>query len=240
MSTPTACYTTARVVRGDVCHLERHVARIVRDAALLGLGALDPRACADALIGEARRAFPDREGAIRLEARACHRAGSPQLLATTRELGAEPPVWRAVVSREFHPGPSPWSSAKTNERALYERAAVEAVAAGAHEALLADADGLLVEGTRTNLIVALASGGLVTPPLALGAQAGVGRAILLERAPELAEADISSADLVNARELIAVNALRGPQPITAVADRPLGTGFPGPWFRRLERAFSAG
>ena len=240
MSAPTACYTTARVVRGDVRHLERHVARIVRDAGLLGIGALDPRACRDALVDAARRDFPDREGAVRLEARACDRAGLPRLRATTRELGSEPSVWRAVVSRQRHPGSSPWSAAKTDERAVYERAGSEAVAAAAHEALLADADGLLVEATRTNLIVALASGVLVTPPLARGAQAGVGRAVLLDQMAGLAEADIALAALADARELVAVNALRGPRPIVAVASHPVGTGFPGPWFERLARAFSAG
>ncbi len=236
---PTACYTTARVVRGDVRHLERHVARIVGDAALLGIGALDPRVCGAALLEAARRDFPDRDGAVRLEARSGS-PGPPQLLATTRELGSEPPVWRAVVSREFHPGPSPWSAAKTSERAVYERAGAEARAAAADEALLANADGLLVEGTRTNSIVVLASGVLVTPPLARGAQAGVGRAILLEQTAELAEADIALADLADARELVAVNALRGPRPIVGVAGRPIGTGSPGPWFRRLSRAFAAG
>jgi branched-chain amino acid aminotransferase len=226
-------------VCGTVRHLDRHVARIARDAALLGMGAIDPRACRAALLDEARRVFRDREGVVRLEVRA-GAAGSPELHVTTRELGAEPAAWRAVVSCERHPGPSPWSAAKTSERAIYQRAGAEASVAGVDESLLADADGFLVEGTRTNLIVMSAKGALVTPPLARGAQAGVGRAILLERVPELAEADIALADLADARELIAVNAIRGPRPVVSVAGRPIGSGTAGPWSRRLARDFATG
>ncbi|MCL4684600.1 aminotransferase class IV [Myxococcota bacterium] len=238
-SAPAGCYTTARAVRGGVRHLERHVARLTRDAALLGLGLPDPQACRAALLAAARREFPDRDGAVRLEVRAGE-SGPPRLLATTRELGPEPASWRAVLSRVRHPGPSPWSAAKTHERSLYERAAEDAATAGADDALLADADGCLVEGTRTNLIAVLASGALVTPPLSRGAQAGVGRAILIERAAELAEADIRLADVSDARELIAVNALRGPRPVLSVAGRPVGLGVPGPWWRHLASVFASG
>jgi branched-subunit amino acid aminotransferase/4-amino-4-deoxychorismate lyase len=238
VSVPTGCYTTARVVRGEIRHLDRHVARIARDAALLGLGVLDPGACRRALRAEARRRFEDREGAVRLEVRA-GLEGSPQILATARELGSEPASWRAVVSREHHPGRSPWSAAKTDARAVYERAGAEATAAGADEAVLVDAAGFVVEGTRSNLIAVLGSGALVTPPLARGAQAGVGRAILIEHTAELAEADVALAALAEARELIAVNALRGPRPIVSVAGRPIGTGFPGPWWQRLAAIFAS-
>ena len=68
----------------------------------------------------------------------------------------------------------------------------------------------------------------------------MGRAVLLDQMAGLAEADIALAALADARELVAVNALRGPRPIVAVASHPVGTGFPGPWFERLARAFSAG
>jgi branched-chain amino acid aminotransferase len=226
------------VTRGAVLHLERHVARIVRDAALLGLGALDPAACRAALLAEAQRAFPDREGVVRLEARATG-AGAPALATTNRELGAEPAQWRAAVAREPHPGPAPWSAAKTNARAHYERALADATAAGADEALLADAAGFLVEGARTNLVVVLAGGALVTPPLARGAQAGIGRTMLLERVQELVEADVALAELPAAHELVAVNAVRGARPVVALDGRPVGAGIPGPWSERLARAFAA-
>jgi len=235
---PSGCYTTARVMRGAVLHRERHVARIVRDAALLELGALPAQAARDALVALAQRAFPDGEGVIRLEARAAPAGGAPQLLETTRALGPEPPAWLAVLAPEPHPGPSPWSAAKTSARTAYERALAAAQAAAADEAMLADAEGFLVEGARTNLVVVLASGALATPPLARGGQAGIGRAILLERTPGLAEADVALAELAGARELIAVNAVRGPRPVVALDGRPIGSGAPGPWAAALARAFA--
>jgi branched-subunit amino acid aminotransferase/4-amino-4-deoxychorismate lyase len=226
------------VTRGTVLHLERHVARIVRDAVLLGLGALEPEAVRAALLGLARRAFPDAEGVIRLEARAGD-GGTPVLLETTRPLGPEPATWRAVLAREPHPGASPWSRAKSNARAAYERALAEAAADGADEALLADVGGFLVEGARTSLVVVLGSGALVTPPLARGAQAGIARALLLERVAELAEADVPLPELAAARELIAVNAVRGPRAIVALGGCLVGDGAAGPWAVRLTEVFWA-
>lgn len=228
------------MTRGAVLHLERHVARIVRDAALLGLGALPPEAARAALLDLARRAFPDGEGVIRLEARAGADGGAPVLHEAIRPLGAEPDAWRAVLAREPHPGASPTSAAKTSARAGFERALAQAAASGADEALLVDRAGYLVEGARTSLVVVLGSGALATPPLARGAQAGIGRAILLEREPALAERDVPAAALAGARELIAVNAVRGPRAIVALDGRPIGAGAPGPWLARLARAFAAG
>jgi len=234
-----ACYTTARVTHGAVLHLERHVARIVRDAALLGIGALPAEAARDALEALGRRAFPDGEGVIRLEARAAPGGGMPELLETSRALGPEPPAWRAALAPEPHPGASPWSAAKTSERSFYERALAAAEVAGADEAVLVDAAGFLVEGARTSLVVVLASGALATPPLARGGQAGIGRTILLERVSELREADVAAAELPAACELIAVNAVRGARPVVALDGRPVGSGVPGPWAVRLARAFAA-
>lgn len=210
----------------------------MRDAALLGLGALDPDACRAALVEAARRVFPDGEGVVRLEARR-DAAGRPALGTATRALGPDPDRWRAVVPPLPHPGPSPWSAAKAGRRDCYEAALALAAAAGAQEAVLVDADGFVVEGARTSLIVVLAAGAAVTPPLARGAQAGIGRAILLERVRALAEADVPAAALADARELIAVNAVRGPRAIVALGDRTIGTGAPGPWLRRLASAFAA-
>lgn len=218
-------------------YLERHVARIARDAALLGLGAVDPDACRERLRAEASRAFPDGEGIVRLEARA-GADGRVALQAKARPLDADPPWWRAVVAREPHPGPTPWSVAKAIERGVYERALAAAV--GVDEALLVDAHGFLVEGARTSLVVVLASGALATPPLARGGQAGIARGILLERMPELAEADVALAALAEARELVAVNAVRGARPIVALDGRPVSAGAPGPWLERLARALAAG
>jgi D-alanine transaminase len=108
--------------------------------------------------------------------------------------------------------------------------------AGSDEALLVDAAGRLIEGARTNAIIVDAAGGLSTPPLALGAVAGIAREVLLERVPELVERIVLEAELRHAREIIAVNAVRGARPIVRLDDAPVGNGRPGPWARRLDEA----
>jgi branched-subunit amino acid aminotransferase/4-amino-4-deoxychorismate lyase len=229
------CYTTARAVRGVAHHAERHVRRLVRDAARVGVGALDAGACREALAALARAAFGDSEGVVRLQASASA-GGPPRLIGTVRALGPEPAVWTAVVAPFPHAGPSPWSAAKTTNHLRFAWAAELARAAGADEALLLDTARRLVEGARSSLVVVRADGSLVTPPLARGAQAGVARELLLERVEALREADVAPGTLAAARELVAVNAVRGARPVIRVGDRPVGAGAPGPWSERLARA----
>ncbi len=102
---------------------------------------------------------------------------------------------------------------KTSDRHFYEdalRAARGAVVngAGAHEALFIRDDGLLTEGSFTNLFVARGDA-LITPPAALGLLPGVLRRSLLDSG-EAIEAPVTMADL-EAGFFIG-NALRGLMP----------------------------
>lgn len=171
------------------------------------------------------------EGVVRLEARAG--GGSMLWIGATRELGPEPPIWRAVLAEEPHPGPRDEVGAKRADREVLDRARVLATARGWNETLLLDADGFAVEGARTNLIVALPTGRLVTPPLRRGAVRGVARSILLDALPELEQADLVGRELALADELIAVNAVRGACAIVSLGDRPIGGGTAGPWATQL-------
>ena len=233
------CFTSARASGGRAWYAARHARRLARDAQLLGLGEIEP-GLALRLLDEL--AAPTRGGGgdlkLRLEAWR-DPDGAPRLRGSARVLEEDAPTWRAIVAPAPHPGPTATSTAKTTDRSLYDAALAAARAAEADEALLCDAAGFLVEGARTNLVVALADGSLVTPPLARGAQAGVAREILLEHVAELREAEVSRAALASARELIAVNAVRGARAITSLDGRPLGDGQPGPWSARLDRALAS-
>ncbi len=103
---------------------------------------------------------------------------------------------------------------------------------GADEALLLDAAGFLVEGARSNVFVARPDGALVTPPLCRGAVAGVAREIVLERIPEAIEDDVGRELLMQAREVILVNAVRGAVRAESIDGRALAGGA-APWTRRL-------
>jgi branched-subunit amino acid aminotransferase/4-amino-4-deoxychorismate lyase len=219
-----------------VWHAERHAQRLARDARLLGLGEVDTAGVL-ALLHEL--ALPTRDGPdakARVEAQ---RDAGPgiRLAGTSTPIGDEAPTWRCVTASVLHAGASPTSSAKGSDRSLFEAAFAAAREAGADEALLLDAAGRLVEGTRSNVIVVARNGALVTPALGCGAQAGVTRSLLLERVPLLREAEVSRADLAAAREILATNAVRGVRPVTALDGHPVGDGQPGPWATRLDHAF---
>lgn len=236
MSAAAGCYSGTRACGGRVWHAERHAQRLARDARLLGLGEVDT---AGVLALLHALALPTRDGPdakLRVEAQGDALLGI-HVAGTSSPIWDEAPTWRCVTAAVLHPGASPTSSAKRSDRSLFEAAFAAAREAGVDEALLLDAAGRLVEGTRSNVIVVDWNGAPITPALACGAQAGVARSLLLERVPLLREAQVSRADLAAAREILATNAVRGVRPVIAIDGRPVGDGKPGPWAVRLDHAF---
>lgn len=94
---------------------------------------------------------------------------------------------------------------KTTDRAFYEAGLAAARQAGAGEALFVRDDGLLTEGTFTNLFVER-DGMLLTPPAGLGLLPGVLRRSLID-AGRAIEADLTLDDLADG--FLVGNALRG-------------------------------
>jgi branched-subunit amino acid aminotransferase/4-amino-4-deoxychorismate lyase len=233
--TSLACYTTGRFVSGRVWLGERIAARLVRDAAALGLGALDPGDVLARLVALGRGAFGDGAGVVRLEARA-----GGALVGSTRPLGPEPATWTAIAARAVHPGPGPAPGAKQAEVAALAAARAEAQAAGVDEALLFDAAGRLVEGGRTNLALALADGTWAMPPAAAGAVRGVAVEAALAAGVQLAARELSRDDCSAAREIVATNAVRGARPVLALDGVRVGDGRPGPLAAALAAALAPG
>jgi branched-subunit amino acid aminotransferase/4-amino-4-deoxychorismate lyase len=127
---------------------------------------------------------------------------------------------------------------KVSSRLTLSLAAEDARAAGVDEAVLLDATDHLIEGANSNLFVVSREGAVWTPPIASGAVAGIARTIALERVSEIEQRDIAKPELLDAAELIAVNAVRGARPITRLNDRNVGDGRPGPWSARLADALA--
>ena len=94
---------------------------------------------------------------------------------------------------------------KSSDRQFYEAALSAAQAAGAGEALLVRDDGLLTEGSFTNLFVER-DGQLLTPPARLGLLPGVLRASLLDSGRAV-EAELTLDDLADG--FFIGNAVRG-------------------------------
>lgn len=112
-----------------------------------------------------------------------------------------------------------------------------AKARGAGEAIFANLEGDLCEGTGSNVFVGI-DGRLVTPPLSSGCLAGVTRALILEVVEGAIEADLPVDALARADEAFLTSTTREVQPIRAVDGAPLPS-TPGPLTAAAATAFTA-
>lgn len=232
-------YTTARVERGRVTHVERHVMRLIRDAGRLGLAPPSPRSIEALFWKTAKAEFPRANGIVRLDwSRPLDSPEqTPELIATTRPLGDLARRWRAKSSETLHPGPETRRNAKAIGVPSYDAAREEMRIGGIEEVLLFSEAGWLVEGCRSNLIIVQEDGRWITPDLALGGVEGLGLEIIGKNRRELSWGRIDRVALLGARELIATNAVRGAVPIIEFDGRPVGTGTEGPVARALALLF---
>lgn len=215
------CYTSVRIRAGAPRFVERHVRRLARDAKALGLPAADPRLLRRALGELARAAFAGGEGVVRLQL-SRDGGGALHVVGVPRDLGDDPPGWRAVTAPFPHPGAPLAGGPKLTHRLLHGLAFDAARSAGAEEALLFDTAGRLVEGARTNVIALGADGALRTPPAERGAVAGVALEVASERLPALRRRDLSRRDLLAARGVVVINAVRGARALVALDGAELG------------------
>ncbi len=131
-------------------------------------------------------------------------------------------------------------TAKTGAHLPNVLAVREAREKGAHEALLLDERGAVVEGSSSN-VFAVRGGRVTTPPLAAGILEGVTRGVVLRLARELGvaaeEAPLRPEDLEGADEVFITSTVREIVPVTRLGERTVGAGRPGPVTRRLHDAF---
>jgi branched-subunit amino acid aminotransferase/4-amino-4-deoxychorismate lyase len=226
-----SCYTTARWSGVRVALGRRAAERLARDAAALGLGAIDPELALAEMTRLASYRFGAQAGIVRLEAHRDER-GALALVGTTRGLGPDPRVWSAISAA--HAGPHALAPGAKLTRPDVEAAREAAQTANADEALMFDAKERLVEGARANVLVVREDGALLIPALALGAVRGLALAVVRETLPELAEAELTRADLARASEVIALNSVRGAKAIARLDGARLGGApAPGPVCGRL-------
>ena len=234
------CYTTARICGGRPRWPERHARRLARDAQRLGIGVVDTALVVRALEETAQAAFGEGEGRregegegiVRVQA-SCDATSRVQLTAVPRPLGDDPKTWQLCTAPFPHEGPMPWGGAKVSNHLLFALACDFARAEGFDEALLVDRDGYLIEGARSSLVVVDREGRVCMPDLRRGGVAGVARQRLQEQLPELAVRNLPASDLDTARELVAINAVRGARSCVQLDRRKLGNGQPGPWSARI-------
>lgn len=167
--------------------LELHLERMKASAQELGFG-FDRHAtrnqiqalCFELEAPARIRLLSARSGTISLEAAPLPETDAGPLSCIALPIPVDPGDWRLRH--------------KTSDRGFYENALQSARDAGASEALLVRADGLVTEGCFTNIFVEDDGDVLLTPPAGLGLLPGVFRRSLLDSG-KAREAALSLADL---------------------------------------------
>lgn len=235
-------FETCAVLDGRAFALTRHLRRLARSAAGLGLDAPDEARVRHAV--EAVLARAAREGATVGRLRITVTAGIGPL-GSGREPGRQTLVVAAgpaVIAPTGRAARSPWVrnersavvGLKTISYAENVVALADAVTRGGDEALLANTVGDLCEGTGANVFVER-GGELVTPRLDSGCLAGITRELLLEwsaatglpvREAHPGELPFSVLDEVAAgrASLVLTGSVRNVQPVTWLDGLDLAVG----------------
>ena len=233
-------FETCKVVVGVPFALTRHLQRLDRSAAGLGLPAPDHERVR-AAIASLLEAEPD-AGRLRIT----YTGGVSPLgsdrgdAGPTLVLAAAPEGrWETTTSVSTVPWPRNERSAvaglKTTSYAENVVALARAHAEGSSEAIFANTAGSLCEGTGSNIFVVV-DGRLLTPPLSSGCLAGVSRELLLEWT-DAEEADLPLSVLVDVEEAFLSSSTRDVQSIGVVDGRVL-EGAPGPVTAAAARVFA--
>ncbi len=119
-------------------------------------------------------------------------------------------------------------------------ARIEANNAGAHEAIILDLRGFVVECTADNIFV-VRRGIVTTPPVYLGALRGITRDAVIEIAREqgldIREEPFTLYEVYDAEEIFLTGTAAELVPVVRVDGRHIGDGRPGPVFRQLLEEF---
>lgn len=239
-----AAFETLRVYSGRPFRLEEHLERLAASAESIGLPSLARGEMEELAVLVLPAAGSD-DAVLRLVWTAGPAEGPPTGLALLSRI----PDWIEGVRARGAKAVSllgvraavPWllPGVKSTSYAVNMAAEAEAKRRGADEAIFVDADGVVLEGTVTNVWWRVGDT-LRTPALDLGVLAGVTRAALAELAPScgyrVEEGTYVLDELLGADEAFTSSSVREVMPIVEVDRRPLGRG---PAAGALEEALRA-
>ncbi|XRQ14218.1 aminotransferase class IV [Actinomadura welshii] len=236
-------FETVKASNGEPFALTRHLRRLARSAAGLGLPEPDHDVLAQGTL-EVLAAAPKWPLA---RIRITYTSGPGPLGSNRGDAG---PTVSIIVGRQ-DPFPAtadvtvvPWprnergalAGLKTTSYAENALALAYAKERGGGEAVFGNLAGNLCEGTGSNIFVVL-DGRLVTPPVSSGCLDGVTRALTLEWFGG-EEEDLALGDLYRAEEAFLTSTTRDVQPIRAV-DGTVLPSAPGPVTAKAMEAFAA-
>ncbi|HVL29072.1 MAG TPA: aminotransferase class IV [Acidimicrobiales bacterium] len=234
-------FETMRVYGGVPFAARRHLDRLARSAAVLGLPLPDPLELAAAMAQVVAANRLD-EGRLRVTVTggpaplgSARGAAAPTVIVAGGPMSPWPPATPVVVV----PWPRNERGALAGVKSIsYGENVVAlgyALERGAGEAVFPNLAGNLCEGTGSNVFVG-AGGRLVTPPLSSGCLAGVTRELLLGLV-DVVEEDLPAGALAEADEAFVSSSTREVQPVSSVDGRPLPAA-PGPLTAAAAAAFA--
>lgn len=239
----TGLYETLRTYHAKPFALPQHMDRLARGAERMGFGPLPAAAMARALEELASRRAPE-ESYLRLTVSPGIQfpgwntplQGPPRWVAYAGPLAPhvaavyERGVSCIVGSRpRWNPGgfvPAVKLSANPEMRLAW----LEVTRRGAYEAFLLNGEGLLAEGSSSNVFL-VKDRVVVTPHLESGILDGVTRSVLLQLCGEAGlrteERAVRPGEIWEAEEAFLASTLKEVVPVVQVEDRAIGTGEPG-------------
>jgi 4-amino-4-deoxychorismate lyase len=227
-----AAFETLRVYAGRPFRLREHLERLGASSESIGLPPLD-RAQLARLAELVLKGTRDEDTVLRLVWTAGPAEGPPAALALLSEVPAWIEEARARGARAVSllgvRATAPWllPGVKSTSYAVNMAAEAEAKRRGADEAIFVDPDGVVLEGTVTNVWWRVGDT-LRTPSLDLGILAGVTRAATFELASGLGytveEGTWTLGELVSADEAFTSSSVREIMPLVVVDGGSLARG----------------
>lgn len=244
-------FETLRTYGGAPFALEEHMDRLAASARAIGIALPISQHQIEREVVECLRAAGNPEsyarvmltrgqGPLGLDPGA---ATSPLRVILVEPLSALPAsIYRdgvAVITERTERAADAAPGAKVTNYLASMLALQRAKAAGAHEALLLDAEGFILEGTTSNFFLVI-DGELLTAPKG-SILAGITRAHVIAVAQNeglrVRHGAIGRNDLAEATEAFLTSSLREIVPVVRVDGAVIGAGAPGTITRRLHRAF---
>lgn len=214
-------FETLRVDDGRALDPEAHLDRLLAGLSRVEIGIPEPREDLERAVEVVAREAPRPVARLRIT---ITRGGeSPTRLITASAY--QPPsaeLYRSGVAVRLFPdlridSRGPLAGLKSLSYQTNRLALRRAEAEGAFEALLLNERGLLAEGSRSNVVLALPEG-FFTPPLSDGCLPGTVRRKLLESG-QIAERSLTPEDLERADRIYLLNSLIGVLPVGQVNGR---------------------
>ncbi|CAB3886994.1 D-amino-acid transaminase [Achromobacter sp. ACM03] len=245
-------YEVIAVIDGLLLEFERHAARLARSLAEVGIRNPLPR---DTLLARCRELVLRnglREGSVYVQV--TRGADSKRDFAFPADV--EPTVMMYVSEKSLRVNPLAESGVRVASvpDMRWQRRDIKSVsliaqvlakqaaqAAGAFEALMVDAGGVVTEGSSSSALLVDAQGRIVVRPLSREILPGCTRAAVLalaaKRGVAVEERKFTLDECRRATELVLTSALHFVLPVIELDGQPIGTGRPGPVCRELRQLY---